>query len=412
MGQQNWDDHNRAKKYACRDFAANYLNSCDPQGILFTNGDNDTFPLWYDQEVEGIRTDVRVVNLMLASGSWYIDQLYRKTYDSEKLAFTLPKDDYRPGTNDIVPYYNVGIDGYVELKDLVNWIKSDNPRTFLTLQNGMKIKFFPSKKVKLTVDSAACVKYGIVPEYFADRIVDTIYWTIRSNQLYKNDIMLLDLIASAKWKRSFYFAAPSSVSHVFSVDSFAVLTGYVYKFMPVKTDRSDRIPGLGTIDARGSYKPLMEMKWGNLNDPDVYVDPESLNNAIRPKTNFIRVAQGLANLGQQKEAEELLDTYIANFPDSKIPYDLYMTPYAELYYKLGKKEKANAIVERLLEMYSQDLEYYNAYSPAYHDYFASDIETALGTLRNLARLSGEYKQDSLSKHADSLFNMQMKMNQP
>jgi hypothetical protein len=412
MGQQNWDDHNRAKKYACRDFAANYLNSCDPQGILFTNGDNDTFPLWYDQEVEGIRTDVRVVNLMLASGSWYIDQLYRKTYDSEKLAFTLPKDDYRPGTNDIVPYYNVGIDGYVELKDLVNWIKSDNPRTFLTLQNGMKIKFFPSKKVKLTVDSAACVKYGIVPEYFADRIVDTIYWTIRSNQLYKNDIMLLDLIASAKWKRSFYFAAPSSVSHVFSVDSFAVLTGYVYKFMPVKTDRSDRIPGLGTIDARGSYKPLMEMKWGNLNDPDVYVDPESLNNAIRPKTNFIRVAQGLANLGQQKEAEELLDTYIANFPDSKIPYDLYMTPYAELYYKLGKKEKANAIVERLLEMYSQDLEYYNAYSPAYHDYFASDIETALGTLRNLARLSGEYKQDSLSKRADSLFNMQMKMNQP
>jgi hypothetical protein len=412
MGMQNWDDHNRSGKYACRDFAANYLTSCDPQGILFTNGDNDTFPLWYDQEVEGIRTDVRVVNLMLASGSWYIDQLYRKTYDSEKLPFTLPKDGYRQGTNDIVPYYNVGIDGYVELKDLVNWIKSDNPRTFLTLQNGMKIKFFPSKKVKLTVDSAACIRNGIVPSYFADRMVDTIFWTIKSNQLYKNDVMLLDLIASSKWKRPLYFAAPSSVSHVFNVDSFAVLTGYVYKFMPVKTDRADRIPGLGTIDARGSYKPLMEMKWGNLNDPKVYVDPESLNNAIRPKTNYIRVAQGLANLGKQKEAEELLNTYIANFPDSKIPYDMYMTPYAELYYKLGKNDKANAIVERLLEIYSQDLEYYNSYSPDYHEYFTSDIETALGTMRNLARLSGEYKQDSLSKHADSLFNMQMKMIQP
>jgi hypothetical protein len=409
MGQQNWNDHNRAGKYACRDFAANYLNSCDKQGILFTNGDNDTFPLWYDQEVEGIRTDVRVVNLMLASGSWYIDQLYHKTYDSEKLPFTLPQDGYRPGTNDIIPYYNVGFNGYFELKDLVNWIKSDDPRTFLSLQNGMKVKFFPTKKIKLTVDSAACVRNGIVPKYFADRIVDSICWTIRSNQLYKNDVMLLDLIASTNWKRPLYFAAPGSVSGVFSIDSFAVLNGYVYKFMPVVTDRTDRIPGLGTVDARGSYQALMDMKWGNLSDPNVYVDPESLNNAIRPKTNYIRVAQGLANLGEKKKAEELLDTYIKNFPDSKISYDMYMTPYAELYYKLGAKDKGNAIVERLIDIYQQDLVYYSEYSPNYRDYFANDVETALGTLRNLARLSGEYKQDSVSKHADSVFNMQMKM---
>jgi hypothetical protein len=409
MGQQNWNDHNRAGKYACRDFAANYLNSCDKQGILFTNGDNDTFPLWYDQEVEGIRTDVRVVNLMLASGSWYIDQLYHKTYDSEKLPFTLPQDGYRPGTNDIIPYYNVGFNGYFELKDLVNWIKSDDPRTFLSLQNGMKVKFFPTKKIKLTVDSAACVRNGIVPKYFADRIVDSVCWTIRSNQLYKNDVMLLDLVASTNWKRPLYFAAPGSVTGVFSIDSFAVLNGYVYKFMPVVTDRTDRIPGLGTVDARGSYQALMDMKWGNLSDPDVYVDPESLNNAIRPKTNYIRVAQGLANLGEKKKAEELLDTYIKNFPDSKIPYDMYMTPYAELYYKLGAKDKGNAIVERLIDIYQQDLVYYSEYSPNYRDYFANDVETALGTLRNLARLSGEYKQDSVSKHADSVFNMQMRM---
>ena len=412
MGQQNWDDHDRSGKYACRDFAANYLNSCAPQGILFTNGDNDTFPLWYDQEVEGIRTDVRVVNLMLASGAWYIDQLFHKTYDSEKLPFTLPQEDYRPGTNDIIPYYNMGFTGYFELRDLIRWIKSDDPRTFLTLQNGMKIKFFPTKKVKITVDSAACVRNGIVPEYFADRIVDSVYWTIRSNQLYKNDVMLLDLMASTNWERPLYFAAPGSVAHVVTIDTFAVLNGYVYKFMPVRTDRGDRIPGLGTIDSRGSYKPLMEMKWGNLNDPKVYVDPESLNNAIRPKTNYIRVAQGLANIGQSKEAEELLDTYIKYFPDSKIPYDLYMTPYAELYYKLGAKEKANAIVGRLVDIYEQDLAYYSSYLPSYRDYFTNDVETALGTLRNLARLSGEYKQDSLSKHADSVFNMQMKMIQP
>lgn len=412
MAQQNWDDHDRSGKYACRDFAADHLISCDPQGVLFTNGDNDTFPLWYAQEVEGVRTDVRVVNLMLAGGSWYIDQLFRKAYDSEKLPFILPQDGYRPGTNDIVPYYDLGIKGYVELRDLVEWIKSDNPQTFLTLQNGMKIKFFPAKKVKITVDSAACVRNGIVPPYFADRIVDSVYWTIRTNQLYKNDVMLLDLLASSSWTRPLYFASPSSVAHVVNIDSFAVLNGYVYKFMPVRTDRGDRIPGLGTIDARGSYKVLREMKWGNLDDPSVYVDPESLNNSIRPKTNFIRVAQGLANLGMKKEAEEMLDTYIKYFPDSKIPFDFYMTPYAELYYKLGATEKANKLVNRLVDIYRQDLAYYASYPARQQEYFQSDIETALGTLRNMSRLSGEYKQDAISKHADSLFNLHMKFYQP
>jgi len=225
-------------------------------------------------------------------------------------------------------------------------------------------------------------------------------------------VMLLDLVATSNWERPLYFAAPGSVNHVFSIDSFAVLTGYVYQFMPVKTDRGDRIPGLGTIDARGSYPLLQAMKWGNLSDPEVYVDPESLNNTIRPKTNYIRVAQGLANIGMTAEAEEMMDTYIKNFPDSKIPYDLYMTPYAELYYKLGKTDKANAIVERLVEVYTQDLAYYSEYGPAHREYFSNDIESALGTLRNLARLSGDYKQEALSKKADSVFNMQMKLYQP
>ncbi|MEI6437101.1 MAG: DUF2723 domain-containing protein, partial [Bacteroidota bacterium] len=213
MAKENWDDHDRSGKYACRDFAANYLRSCDPQGILFTNGDNDTFPLWYDQEVEGIGTDIRVVNLMLASGPWYINQLYKKAYNSNPIPLTLTQEQYQQGTNDILPFYDVGLKGYVELKDMIDFIKSDNPQSFLTLQNGDKMKFFPSKKVKITVDSAACVKYGIVPKHLQGKMVDSIYWTIRSNQLYKNDLMLLDLLASNKWERPLYFAAPSSVSH-------------------------------------------------------------------------------------------------------------------------------------------------------------------------------------------------------
>ncbi|MEI7500144.1 MAG: DUF2723 domain-containing protein [Bacteroidota bacterium] len=409
MAKENWDDHDRSGKYACRDFAANYLKSCDPQGILFTNGDNDTFPLWYDQEVEGIGTDVRVVNLMLASGPWYINQLYQKAYLSEPVPLTLSQEQYRQGTNDIIPFYDIGIKGYVELQDMIDFIKSDDPQTFLTLQNGEKMKFFPSKKVKITVDSAACVKYGIVPKHLQGKMVDSIYWTIRSNQLYKNDLMLLDLIASNKWQRSLYFAAPSSVNHCVSIDTYCSVQGWVYKFMPVKVDSNDYIQGMGGVDAQTSYD-IMKNKcaWGNLNDPHVYVDPESLNNSVRPKTNFMRVAQSLLAEGKKKEAIEMLDIYIKYFPDSKVPFDMYMLPYAEIYYKAGASDKANQLIERVAQIYSQNLDYYYSFSPGNTKYFEQDVQTALGIIKRLSMVASENQQPKLAAKIDTLFNLKIK----
>jgi hypothetical protein len=409
MAEQNWDDHDRSGKYSCRDFAANYLNSCDKGGILFTNGDNDTFPLWYDQEVEGIRTDVRVVNLMLASGSWYIDQMYKKAYDSDPLPFTLAQNQYQPGTNDIVIYYDIGIKGYVELKDLIGFIKSDNPGTFLSLQNGEKLKFFPSKKVKLTVDSAACVKYGIVPNNLRGKMVDTIKWTIKTNQLYKNDIMMLDIIASSKWKRPLYFAAPSSVSHCFNVDSFCLVEGWVYKFMPVKANPADYISSMGGIDAQGTYDILMhKCAWGNLADPHVYIDPESLNNSVRPKTNILRAGQAFIDQGKKKQAVEILDLYFEKFPDSKFPYDMYVLPFAELYFKAGETSKGEKIVERIAEITCQNLNYYYSFTGRNKDYFQDDIQQSLGILKRLNIVSTENHQTRLAAKMDSLFNMEIK----
>ena len=408
MAKENWDDHDRSGKYACRDFAANYLNSCDKNGILFTNGDNDTFPLWYDQEVEGIGTDVRVVNLMLASGPWYIDQMYKKAYDSDPIPFTLKEEQYQQGSNDIIPFYDIGIKGYVELQDLIDFIASDNPRTYLTLQNGDKIKYFPSKKVKLTVDSAACVKYGIVPKHLQGKMVDSICWTIRSNQIYKNDLMLLDLVASNKWKRPLYFAAPSSVKHIMPVDSFCLVSGFVYKFMPVKANPKDYIPGMGGVDGQTSYDVLMnKCAWGNLSDPHVYIDPESLNNSIRPKANFMRAAENLVDQGENKKAEALLDTYLKNFPESKIPYDVYMLPYAEVYYKTGAKEKADQLIERVAQIYCQNLDYYFSFKGKSKDYFQQDIQNALASLRSAGRIAGK-DNPKLQAKMDSLFNAKLK----
>jgi len=409
MAKENWDDHDRSGKYACRDFAADYLNSCEPQGILFTNGDNDTFPLWYDQEVEGIGTDIRVVNLMLASGPWYINQLYKKAYNSNPIPLTLSKEQYRQGTNDILPFYDIGLKGYVELKDMIDFIKSDDPNTYLSLQNGERMKFFPSKKVKITVDSAACVKYGIVPEHLRGKMVDSICWTIKTNQLYKNDLMLLDLLASNKWERPIYFAAPSSVNHCVAIDSFCLVQGWVYKFMPVKADSNDYIQGMGGIDALTSYN-IMKNKcaWGNLNDPKVYVDPESLNNSVRPKTNLMRVAQSLVSMGRNKQAAEMLDLYIEKFPDSQVPFDMYMLPYAEIYYKAGEPAKANKLLERVADIYAQNLDYYHSFSPAHSQYFEQDVQTALGIIKRAGMLASENQQPKLAAKLDDLFNRKLK----
>ncbi len=409
MAKENWDDHTRAGKYACRDFAANYLNSCDKNGILFTNGDNDTFPLWYDQEVEGIRTDVRVVNLMLASGSWYIDQMYKKAYDSDPLPFSMPKSRYQPGSNDMIFYYDRGIKGSVELKDFIEFLKSDDPATFLTVQNGEKYKYFPAKKIKLTVDKAACIRNGIVPAYLADQMVDSITWTIKSNQIYKNDIMLLDMIATNAWKRSMYFAAPSSVSNFFDVDSFCFVEGWVYKFMPVKGKKEYYINGMGNVDATGTYDILMnKCAWGNLNDPKVYVDPESLNNTNRPKMNVMRTVQVLIDNEKKAEAIRLMDDFFKHFPNSKIPYDMYTVPFAEYYYKAGATIKANKLVEIYSHNANQELDYYFSFTGQDRENFSEDIQQTLGMLRRLTMLTEQFNQPKLKAKMDSLFNLGLK----
>ena len=409
MAEQNWDDHDRSGKYSCRDYAANYLNSCGKQGILFTNGDNDTFPLWYDQEVEGIRTDVRVVNLELASGSWYIDQLFKKVYDSEPCPFGIPREKYKSGSNEIIPYYDAGFTGYMDLSDLVDFIKSDDPDTYLDLQNGDKMKFFPCRKIKLAVDSAACLKYGIVPKYLAGKMVDTIYWTIKTNQLYKNDVMLLDLVANNHWRRPLYFVSPSSMYSCFNVDTFNLVHGWIYEFMPVKASPEDFIPNMGGVDPLPSYDFLMNRcAWGNMNDPHVYVDPESLSNQVRPKTNMLRTAQALIGMGKFDFAIRLMDKYFELFPDSKYSYDMYTLPFAEAYYKTGEIQKANKILERIGVIYSQNLDYYFSIKGNAREYYSSDVEQALGVLRRLNYIAKEYKQEKLAADLDGKFHEELK----
>lgn len=409
MARQGWDDHDRSGKYAARDFAINYLNSCAPNAILITNGDNDTFPLWYAQEVEGIRTDVRVVNFMLASGDWYVHQMMKRVYDSPPLPFTLRSDQYNKGVNEIIPYFEEpSIKGRRELKDVINFIASDNQATRLPVQSGEWINYFPVKNVRLTVDSARAIANGIVPEYYADRIEPYIDWQIKTNYLYRNDLMLLDFLATSDWTRPLYFANPNSVSQVLDVDTYCHLEGYVYRFMPVKADHYIR--GLAGLNVRESYDILMNRcQWGNLNDPDVVVDRESSRNVMIPKQNFMRLAQALADDNKVDSAARIADQVAALFPNEKFPFDMYMIPFLEVFYQAGEIEKANQMNEALIKNYEENLVFYESLSERFTQYYGQDREQAFMVLGRLGELAREYQQTELADRVDGIIDYHLEL---
>ena len=402
MAQQGWDDHDRSGKYAARDLGMNYLASCDPNAVLITNGDNDTFPLWYVQEVEGFRTDVRVVNYMLSSGYWYVHQLGRKVYDSEPLPFKLTPYQYEKGRNQYIMYVDRGLEGFVELKDLVDFIASDDERTKIPLTTGDKINYMPTKKLRLTVDSAKCVDNGIVPPEMAHLIVPYIEWEVRQSALYKNDLMLFDFLASNNWERPLYFANPNSLQKVFDIGEYCHLEGNVYKFMPVKA--KDYVPGLGGINASKTYDIIVnDFNWGNLNDPTVTVDRESYRHARILKQNLLRVAQTLITEGEPEKAAAVMDTCLYYFPYDKIHYDIIMMPFIEIYYDAGRQETANEEVRKMMKVCDEELDYILSLDPLFADaYYSTQMNQHMAVLRRMAEVTRNNDEEELADELDAI----------
>jgi hypothetical protein len=410
MAQQGWDDHDRSGKYAARDFATNYLKGCDKNSVLITFGDNDTFPLWYVQEVEGIRTDVRVFNHMLASGHWYVQQMFNKVYESDPLPFTLRKDQYENGINNYIPIYeHPSLEGkFTELSELINFIALDDDRSKISITAGKKINYMPSRKIRLTVDSLKCIQNGIVPPELAGKMVPYIEWEIRQNALFKNDLAVLDFLATSNWERALYIANPSSLSGVLGIDKYFHQEGMVYKFMPVPAD--NYYEGLGGVNPDKTFEVFTDIKWGNLNDPKVEIDRESARNSRLPRQNYLRAAETLMNKDELEKAIQLLDTCLYYFPDEKIPYDMMMIPFAEVYYTGGETEKANSIVDRLIFIYGDDLRYFGSLRPGFVErYYTSDVERTIRMLRSLSQLARMNDQQELADKADQAISLYTSM---
>ena len=240
MAAEGWDDHDRSNRYTAREFAKNYLKSCEPNAILFTMGDNDTFPLWYIQEVEGYRTDVRIVNLSLLNTDWYIDQMKRDAYDGKGVPFSLNRNQYKQGTRDVAIFIDKGAsDRRLSLKDFNKWIKSDRKETKINI--GKDYDFYYTKKIRIPVNK------DNITDLHRDSVLDFLDIDLKTSQLEKKDIMILDLIEQNDWERPIYFAITigSSGRSFLYLNDFFRLDGMVYKLMPTNyTNESGEIGGI------------------------------------------------------------------------------------------------------------------------------------------------------------------------
>ena len=410
LAVNGWEEHNRSGKTSARDWAQNYLAQLPKNSVIFTRGDNDTFPLWYIQEVEGFRTDVRVCNYMLSSGYWYVHQMGRKVYDSEPMPLTLPREEYENGVNEYVRIYEDEPDfqgRYVELKEALDYFNS--PNSLRTNNSGEEERIFPCRKLKITVDKEACIRNGIVPESMKDRIVDEITWTIRSSGIYKNSLMLLDFMGSNNWERPVYFTSFSDMKNVIDIHKYIYFEGLSYRFIPVEPD-GEYGEELGGVNREDSYELLVTkadegiVKWGNLNQEGVVPDRESVRNMSHVQQAYTVLAQSLATHQQYDSAIRVLDKYQEFFPLDKFPADKNTRSFVWIYYESGAEDKGDSYLMELLNNYCDILNFYGKMDSKFITIYGPEIKDGLRQVNALRTMANEYKRDKMAQEISDRLN--------
>ena len=404
MGMENWDDHDRSGRYTARDIAYNYLNSCEPNAILCTNGDNDTFPLWYIQDVEGVRTDVRVVNMMLFNTEWYIDQMKRKAYESEPLPLTLPEEKYRDGTNNQI-YIADRIEEAQDLKLVMDFVRDENPATKLRLADGRQIDYIPARNLKIPFDTSKYVEETpliLSGEMEPEPHIDI---NLTGNFIMKSQMMMLDLLAHNEWKRPVYYVAGGH-EDALGLEPYFYQEGFAHRVVPVKTDEQSRFLDYGGVNLEAMYESYMEkFRWGNMDDPDVYLDYYTRRtlNVIRVRNNFARLALGLIENGRVDSAVAVVDRCFELLPPEKLRYDIYSTRLVEAYYRAGQVEKANEVATEIMNQVDKELHYYFSLRGAKGKSTEMDKRQSLQILQELVNLARSHDQVELRALLDPMF---------
>ena len=449
MAGQTWDDHDRSGRFVARDFGQNYLMTLQEKGnpIIYTNGDNDTFPLWYNQETEGFRTDARTCNLSYLQTDWYIDQMKRPAYDSPSLPITWDRVQYVEGQNEYIPVrpeMKAFIDSYFkqanelaaqgdttilslvhsifgenpyELKEIINrWMLGKNDQLKELLKKtgkDIQLPLIPTDSIVMKVDKEAVRRSGMkIPEALGDSIPEYMIITLRDangnpkRALYKSELMMLEMLANANWERPIYMAITVGSENHLGMDNHFTQEGLAYRFTPFDTDKLD-----SKIDSEKMYDNLMnKFKFGGIDQPGIYIDENVMRMCYTHRRIFTQLVGQLIKEGKKDKALAALDYAEKMIPSYNVPYDWANGAFqmAESYYQLGQNEKANKIID---ELANKSLEYMIWYLSLNDNQLAIAGENFVYNASLLdaeIRLMEKYKSEELAKHystqLDQLYN--------
>ena len=403
MAAQNWDDHDRSNRYTAPEMAYNYLNSVGKNGLLITHGDNDTFPLWYAQEVEGVRTDVRVVNTSLLGTDWYIDQMKWACNESAPLPLTVPQSQYLYGTNEFV--YIAYDDGSpMLLSDVMDVFK--DPKMKVPLESGRKLDFICARNIVIPVNKENCLKYGIVPEQFADEIPDQIMLTMSKDKNYisKPELFLLDFLSSYEWDRPLNMLNMGGDLNV-GVKDYLMFDGFSYRFTPIRNKISST--DAGKVDALQLYRDMKtRYRWDALSRTDWFVDYQNMYTflgVLSQRQLFLTVANALIDIKEYDKALEIMDLCQQNFPEQNFPLetislgfsgnDYMVTQMIENYYFLDAPGKARDLATRFGDQLLDTAAFYLEWGSL----GSSEFETASRILFYLADVCKQYGDTTISE---------------
>ena len=400
MAYQNWDDHDRSGRYTAQSMAKSYLESIqeDAGAMIFTIGDNDTFALWYAQEIEGYRTDVKTINTSLLATDWYIDQMKRKTYESESIPSQMTHDLYAYGIRDYIKHESLIDSVRWDIKDFINWVASDHPRTkykSLLLQAGedpnrlpmgtQEMIFYPTNKIRVPVNKENVIKSGLVKPKDYDLIVPYIDIDLPEGGMTKNQIMMLDILANNDWERPIYFTGGSYAdSEYMWMKEYLQLEGLVYKLVPIRTPLNSNNPYImGRLDSDLMYDIVMKWSWGNSESTSIYHDPETRKNSISFRSNMARLAEKLIDEGKNKKAKEVLDLAIHKMPLDYFGYYSLVVPMIDTYYRLHAVKSAQQLALKVGEKYRDEMEYFSSLKPSEQYLLGEEIITQAERYRTL-----------------------------
>ena len=436
MAGQTWDDHDRSGRFVARDFGQNYLMTLQEEGnpIIFTNGDNDTFPLWYNQETEGFRTDARTCNLSYLQTDWYIDQMKRPAYDSPSLPITWDRVEYVEGQNEYIPIRpevkknidqmyaqadsaleNGNPEAMNELKEqfgenpyelkniLKYWVRSD--------KEGLRV--IPTDSIVMKIDKEAVRRSGMkIPEALDDSIPEYMTILLRDangnpkRALYKSELMMLEMLANANWERPIYMAITVGSENHLGMDNHFTQEGLAYRFTPFDTDKLN-----SKIDSEKMYDNLMnKFKFGGIEKPGIYIDENVMRMCYTHRRIFTQLVGQLIKEGKKDKALAALDYAEKMIPSYNVPYDWANGAFqmAEAYYQLGQNEKANKIIDELANKALEYMIWYLSLTDYQLSIASENFMYNAGLLDAEVRLMEKYKSEELAKHyseqLDQLYN--------